>query len=543
MRLTPELAKEICERTASAAFLDGSIASLGSHYVLGLRARNCRTGDVLGEEQAQVARKEDVLNALTQIASKFRTRVGESLATVEKHSTPLAEATTSSLEALKTYSAAWKVFSSSGDAAALPLFKRAIEIDPKFALAHAWLGRLYANLGESVLGAESTSNAYRMRDRTNDAEKFCIAASYDIDVTGNLEKAQQTCELWVQTYPRDVNAHGFLAGTIYPVFGKYEKAVEEARKVIALDPDFPVGYNLVAFNNTFLNRLEEAGNALQRASERKLEIPEFLVLRYGLAFLKGDKAGMEREVALGREKSGAEDWMSDQEAHVLAYFGRLQQGRRMSRRAVELSQKSAQRERSALWEAGAAVREAFFGNAPAARRSAMAALELSKGRDVEYGAAFALALAGDSSGAQTLANDLEMRFREDTPVRFSYMPTLRGRLALNHGEPAQAIEVLQIAGPYELGVPPSGTFAFFGSLYPIYVRGEAYLVTHKGAEAAVEFQKIFDHRTIVISDPIGALATCNSGERSRCREIRPGRKRPTKISSLSGKTPTQTSRS
>ena len=323
-RLTPELAQEICERTASAAVLEGSVAILGSQYVLGLRAKNCRTGDVLDEEQAQAARKEDVLNSLSQIASKFRTRVGESLTTVEKHDTPLEEATTRSLEALKSYSAAMKVLSSTGSAAALPLFKRATEIDPQFAMAHAMLGRVYGDIAESALSAASTSKAYKLRDRASDREKFNITADYDLAVTGNMEKAQQTCEAWAQTYPRDMYSHMPLVGIIYPVLGKYEKAVEEGKKVIELDPDFAIGYNVLAISYQYLDRLGEAENTLQRASERKLEVPDFLVDRYAIAFLKGDQAGMERAAALSQGKSGAEDWLSDQEAVVLAYSGRLQ---------------------------------------------------------------------------------------------------------------------------------------------------------------------------------------------------------------------------
>src|ERR1039457_761892 len=272
-RLTPQLAREICERTASAAVLDGSIARLGSQYVLGLRAKNCRTGDILDEEQVQAARKEDVLNSLSQIASKFRARVGESLATVEKHSTPLAEATTPSLEALKAYSAGRKVHTSTGGAAALPLFQRAVEIDPKFAMAQAFLGGVYGELGESDLAAEITVKAYRLRDRTSDTEKFFLTASYEFRVTGNLAKAQQICELWAQSYPRERDAHGLLGGAIYGVFGKYEKAVEESRKTVEIDPDFAIAYNTVALNDIALDRLGEAENALRRASDRKPKPP------------------------------------------------------------------------------------------------------------------------------------------------------------------------------------------------------------------------------------------------------------------------------
>jgi DNA-binding winged helix-turn-helix (wHTH) protein/tetratricopeptide (TPR) repeat protein len=514
-RLTPDLAREICERSSSAAVLDGTIQSLGSQYVLGLRARNCRTGDVLDQEQVQAARKEDVLNALSQMACKFRTRMGESRSTVEKHDTPLAEATTPSLEALKAYSEAWKVLSSRGETSSMPLLQRAIEIDPKFAMAYAQLGREQADMGESTLSAESTSKAYQLRDRTSDRENFYIAASYNLQVTGNLEKAQQICELWAQAYPREMNKemnpHGFLAGLIYPPLGKYDKGVEEAKKLIEIDPDFIIGYILLAFNYQYLDRLGEAQNVLNRAAERKLEKPDTLVQRFDIAFLNGDQAEMENTVALGRGKSGAEDWLSDQEAFVLAYSGRLQQARRKSQRASDLALQSGQRDRAALWATGPALWEAFFGNAPAARESAMTALKLSKGRDVEFGAAFALALAGDSAQSQKLADDLEKRLPEDTAVRFGYAPALRALVALKQGNPAKAIELLSIAAPYDLGAPPSSFLAFFGALYPIYVRGEAYLAARQGAEAAAEFQKILDHRGIVVSDPIGALAHLQLG--------------------------------
>jgi eukaryotic-like serine/threonine-protein kinase len=510
-RFTPQIAREVCERTASAAVLEGSITNLGTQYVLGLRAKNCRSGDILDEEQVQATRKEDVLKALSQIASKFRTRVGESLATVQKYDTPLANATTPSLDALRAYSTGWKVAFSTGNADAVPLLKRATEIDPKFAMAHAFLGRLYGDSGESILSAESTTKAYQLRDRSSEREKFFITATYDLQVTGSLEDAQQTCELWAQTYPRDVGPHGLLSGFTYQGLGRYEKSTEEAKKAIALDPDFVPGYTNLAFSYVYLDRLAEAENTLKRATERKLEIPDFMVLRYYIAFLKGDSAAMQREAAASQGKFGAEDWISQQEAFVSASSGQLQQARMLSGRAAGLAKQATQPERAAIYEAGAATWEAFFGNAPVARQSAMAALELSKGRDIEYGAAFALALSGDSSRSQALANDLEGRFGEDTSVRFSYLPTLHALFALNRGEPSNAIQLLQIADPHDLAVPASSFFGFFGALYPAYVRGMAYVALHRGAEAATEFQKILDHRGIVIGDPVGAVAHLQLG--------------------------------
>ena len=505
-RLTPEISREICERTASAAVLDGSIASLGTGYVLTLRAKDCRGGEVLDDEQVQAPRKEDVLKALGQIATKFRSRVGESLSMLQKHNTPLEEATTSSLNALKAYSTALKIVYSTGSRAAEPLFMRATELDPNFAMAHAWVGRVYDDAGESALSAESTKTAFQLRDRTSDAERLFITASYNMQVTGNMEKAQQTCGAWAATYPRAVVPHDFLSGIIYPPFGKYEKGVEEAQKAIERDPDFAVGYLVLAYSYVYLNRLDEAETTLRRASERKLEMPDYFVLRYDIAFLKDDRAAMQQAVSLAQVKPGAEDWIADHQAFVYAYSGRLQEARRMSRQATELALQAAQRERTALYEAGAAVREALFGNLAVAKQTAHAALALSKGRGVEYGAALALALSGDSSQAEALANDLEKQFPEDTSVRFSYLPTLHAVLALKAGKPLDAIDLLQTAVPNELGAPASSFFGFFGALYPVYFRGEAYLAARQGREAAVEFQKILDRRGTVVSDPIGALA-------------------------------------
>jgi DNA-binding winged helix-turn-helix (wHTH) protein/tetratricopeptide (TPR) repeat protein len=513
-RLTPEIAREICERTASAAVLDGSIASLGTEYVLGLRAKDCRTGDVLAEEQVQAPRKEDVLNALGQIASKFRARVGESLTTVKKYDTPLAEATTPSLEALKAYSAGWKASFSTGSAAAIPFLKRAVDIDPKFASAYAVLGRMYGDIGESALSAMYTSKAYELRDRASDQEKFFITLSYDLQVTGNLEKGQETCALWVQAYPRAWEPHGLLAGDIYVARGKREESVEEGKVAVGIDPDFSIGYANLAASYMALERLDKAENTLQRAFERKLEIPDFFVLRYMIAFLKGDKAGMEREAALARERRGVDDWMSNSEGFVLAYSGHLEAARKMSQLAADLARKSERRDTEALYEADAAVREALFGNVSTARQRATHALELSKSRDVAYGVGFALALSGDSSRSQALTEDLTRRLPEDTRVQFTYAPTLRALLALNHSQPSKAVELLQTAIPYEGGSPSTGGSEFLlgvGSLYPAYVRGLAYLAAHQGTEAAAEFQKILDHRGIVVSDPIGALAHLQLG--------------------------------
>src|ERR1017187_9112334 len=440
-RLTPEVARGICERTGSAAVLDGSIAPIGSQYVLELRARSCRSGEILDQEQTQAAKKEDVLNALGQMASRFRKRVGESLTTIQQRNTPLAEATTPSLEALEAFSTGWKLHTTTGTMAALPFMQRAVEIDPNFALAHATLGREYANVDEFERSLESTTRAWQLREHTSDREKFFIDTNYQILAIGNLELARGTCEAWARAYPRDPVPLTMLAGFPSKGEGRYEQAVLAARKAVELDPDFTMGYYNLAVNNAYLGRLDEAENALRRAAGRGLEIDEFLMLKHDIAFLKGDAADMALASTQARQRSGADTWISDKEASALAYSGHLRQARVLSQQAIDQGIQGAQPERAALWQAGASLREALFGNAPEAEKSANKALKLSNNSEVEYGAAFALAIVGDSR-AQVLADDLEKRFPENTVVRFSYLPVIPARIALNQRDAHKAINTL-----------------------------------------------------------------------------------------------------
>jgi eukaryotic-like serine/threonine-protein kinase len=508
-QLTPAVAEEICVRTGSTAVLEGSIATLGSQYVLGLRAKACASGDILAAEQVQAARKEDVLGALTQISSTIRTRLGESLSTVEQHSTPLAEATTSSLDALKAYSAAWTVHFTKGPREAIPLVQRAIGIDPEFAMAHAFAGRLYGDIGESVRSRAAMTKAFELRGRASDQERAFIMMNYQRQVAGNLEKAHQAATLWTQTYPRDVRPHGLLS-LLDQELGKYQASIGEAQKAIEVDPDFPFGYINLGWSYVFLDRIEDAVNTLQSAAARKLDAPNLLMLRYHIAFLRRDDAAMQQAAGQGRQNPGVEDWLAHAESSVLAYSGRLDQARSMSRHGVEVARQSALDERAALYEAGAAVREAFFGNAPEAKRRASAARQLSDARDVEWGAAFAWALARDVSQSQIVANDLEQRFQEDTHVRFRYLPMLRALVALDAGEPSRALDLLQTAAPFDLAVPGSWA-GFFGNLYSVYLRGTAHLAAHRGAEAAAEFRTILDHPGLVLCDPVVVVSRLQLG--------------------------------
>jgi tetratricopeptide (TPR) repeat protein len=509
-RLTPEIAREVCERSGSAAVLEGSIASLGNEYVLWLRTRSCRTGEALAQEQTQARTKEEVLNALSRIAIQVRTRLGESITTIQQHSRPLEQATTSSLEALKAFGAGRSALYAHGYRAAIPHFRRAIALDSQFAMARASLGFHSWNMGQTDLGAEEIRKAYELRDRVSDPERFYILMLYDRCVTGNLQKELLTLESWVQTYPRDPVAHSITAGWGTRGTGQYERGIRAAREAIRLAPDLSPPYVSLAGHNLFLDRFEESADTLRRAAERNVEIPELLVIGYYLAFFKGDQAGMDREIARARGQD-VEDEMSHHQALVLARSGRMQQARAMWDRAAASAQQAGLLERAAIFQSAQALCEAHFGNSAAATERARAALRLGKGRDVEYAAAFALGLSGDSAGSQRLAADLENRFPEDTPVQFEYLPILHALSALARRAPSDAIERLQRALPYDFALPGTGFVGKFGGGYPAYVRGQAYLAAGRGQEAAAEFQKILNHRGVVFADPIGALAHLQLG--------------------------------
>jgi serine/threonine protein kinase len=514
-RLTPEVAQQICERTGSAAILGGSIASLGSQYVLGLRARNCTTGSILDQEQIQAAKREDVLDSLSQIARKLRTRIGESLAMVEKHSTPLIEATTASLEALKAYSTGMKVRLAGGCPAGIPLFRRAVEIDPKFAIPYANLGLCYSGMGESVLSAESTTKAWRLRDRVSERERYFIDFLYDRNVTGNQEKSYQTLEAWYQEYPRGEDLpppRALLGGISTQGTGRFERSIETAQQQIAVRPDLWVGYGNLAFSYWFLDRVPEAESTLQRASEHKAGSSDLLVLRYNIAAIKGDKEQMDQVMTLAKGKRGVEHQLAHMEALTLARSGSLQAARRSSNRAVDLALQEEAREGAAGYRAARGVWEAIYGNAAEGKRSATAALEVSGGRDVQYAAGLALALADDTSRSEELAGDLESRFPEDTFVKFTYVPILRALAALQRGMPKDGLEHLEIALRYELAANGLNfTQVYLGGLHSAYLRGEALIAQRRYPEAASEFQKILNHRGIVGLDPIGALAHLQIG--------------------------------
>jgi serine/threonine protein kinase/Flp pilus assembly protein TadD len=503
-KLTPEIARELCQRMGSSAVLDGSITQIGTQYLLTLKAVDCVSGESLAGTEAQANDKNHVLDALGKSASEIRNKLGESLNTVQKFDTPLEQATTSSLEALQAYSLGRKASAGSSWAAAVPLFQRAVRLDPNFGMAYARLGTCYSNLGEITLGAGNTRKAYELRDRVSEREKFYIESHYYENATGDLEKARQVLQLWLDTYPRDWQPLPPLY-TISGVLGQYERSLAEARESIRLNPTGALSHSILVSAFISLSRLEEARAAAETAQSKGLDSPDLHFLLYQLAFLQNDAAGMARQVAWTTGKPGVEDVLINSEADTAACAGKLGMARELARRAVDSAQRAGEKEVAAEYQANAGLREALFGNSAEVRQRATAALSLSNGRDVQNGAALGLAFAGDVSRAQSLTDDMDKRFPEDTVVQFNYLPTLHAQLALTRNDPLKAIEALQAAGPYELGSVVNL------ALCPVYVRGEAYLAAHHGSEAAVEFQKILEHRGVAGNEPIGVLAHLQIG--------------------------------
>jgi eukaryotic-like serine/threonine-protein kinase len=508
-RLDDKTALDLCQRTRSKAVLAGSIANLGSQYVVGLNALNCQTGDSLARAEAQASKKEDVLNALDKAATKLREKVGESLSTIQKYDIPIDEATTASLEALKAYSLGLKAEREKGDAATIPFSKQAIELDPNFAMAYSQLGISYINLGETGLGIENVQKAYELRERVSEREKFQTSSSYYGFVTGELEKVIQTDELWAQDYPRDYVPPTEL-GVAYMYLGQYEKAVAKTLEALRLNQDNGITYGNLIQYYAYLNHVDDAKAIFQQAMAHKFEDPFLNEMQYGVAFLQGDTAEMQRQVTLTAGKPGAEDVLLSYQSDTEAFSGHLGRARDFSRRAVESAKHADEKETAALWQMNAALREAEFGNIAQARTETAAALALASTREVRILATLVLARSGDSLRAQKMADELEKQNPVNTVIVGYWLPTTRAAIEINRKNPAKAIELLQAATSYELG-DPLPEVEFGGFLYPPYMRGQAYLLLHQGSEAAAEFQKFLDHRGLVANCPLAALAHLQLG--------------------------------
>jgi serine/threonine protein kinase len=503
-RLTSQVAREICQRTASAAVVEGSISSLGSAYVIGLNTTNCRTGDTLTQEQAQAGRKEDVLNALGGAATKLRQKLGESLSSVQKFDVPVAEATTPSLEALEEYSRGWKAIDQGGSVA-IQHVRRAVELDPNFALAYSFIGGLYAsNLQEPGLGELYLRKAYELRDRVSESERLNITATYYAVVTGDVEKSDQALKSWAQAYPRNGPAHVSL-GYQYGYLGKYEEEVKEELEAIRLQPDNVAAYANLMEGYIALGRLDEAKAVYRQAMGHHFEGQFLHDDMYEIAFLEGDKEEMKRQVEVVAGKPGVEDVLFSSESDTAGFYGELSKAREFSNQAIHSALRNELKETAALWQLNSALREAEFGDARRAREQVKIGLATASTRDVQTLAALTLACAGDLPRAKSIADDLQKRYPENTTLNHYWLPVVRAYSEVRSVRAGQAIKLLQEASPYDLAFPLP-QFSEGGLLYPAFARGQAYLALHEGKEASTEFQKFIDHRTIVANSPLAAIA-------------------------------------
>ena len=499
-----DVGREVCVRSGSKALLNGTISSLGSHYLIDLNAAACNTGDTLAQEQGEAISKEDVLKTLSRASFSLRTKLGESLPSVQKFDVPI-EATTSSLDALKNYSIGSKVADEKGDAASIPFFKRAIELDPNFTTAYADLANSYANLNQPSLALEYATKAYQLRDRVTEKEKLDISAIY-FRATGEVDKEVQTYEVWIADYPRMDSPYTNL-GNSYDRMGQYDKALVEQQEALRLAPDSVNSYINLGATYLFLNRLEEAKATFDQAFAHKLDGGILRANVYLLAFLRGDTAQMQKQVAWAAGKPGDEDLLLSMQSDTEAFYGRLRKARDFSRRAVDSAVRADSKETAAFWQVNTALREAELGYTALARQGVRAALALSSGRDVKVVSALTLARIGDVPRAKALAEELKKHYPLNTLLKLYWLPTINAAIALNQGNYSQALVDLEAASPYELGV----TETVINYLYPAYVRGQADLRARNGTAAAAEFQKLLDQRGIVGNFVTGSVAHLQLG--------------------------------
>jgi DNA-binding winged helix-turn-helix (wHTH) protein/Flp pilus assembly protein TadD len=491
-RLTPGLAQDLCQRMGSKAVLKGSISRLGKNYVIGLSASKCDTGDELGSEQVEVDNQEHVLRALGESATEMRKRLGESLATIQKYDAPIEQATTSSLEALRAYSQGMKTLRATGVVTALPFFQRAVELDPKFAMAYVRLGTAYAYLLESESATENTRKAYELRANVSERERLHIEAEYYRFVKWDQEKVVQFYEVWQQTYPRDVEPYHQLTFFYARLLGRYESSLDEAREAVRLEPDNEENYSNLCYSYRWLNRLDEAAVVLKQAEERKLESENLLHHRYDLAFLRGDRREIDRLITSSPDR-GAADYFRSLDATAEIYHGKLRESRRSSR---------LERVDGCHVCAPLSLFEAQFGLKREARIDAAAALKVTEfGSSDFWRIALALALAGDSAWVEKLGEKMNQSYPQQTIQRF-WLPTLRAAIALERKNAGQAVELLRVTERYELSAVSAAP------LEPAYLRGQAYLMQHDGTAALAEFQKIIDHPGVLATEGamVGPLA-------------------------------------
>lgn len=502
-KLTPDVAQELCRRAGCKIYISGSIANLGNQYVIGVKAIDSRTGDLLAQEQVISRNKESILKALDEAGTDLRKKLGESLSTVRKFDTALADATTPSLEALEAYSLGSKK-GLENDSAAIPFYKRAVELDPNFASAYEALGVSYYNLGESGLARDNFTKAYELRERVSEREKYMISARYYSYVSGDLEKAIETYQLWQEAYPRDTSAHANLGG-FYGALGQYEKAIDETLEGLQLNPDAGSHYSNLILSYAALGRLDEAKHAYLEEEARQINDPVAKVNWFGVAFVNGDSAEMDRLMVWSAGKPEGEDIFLAAKSDAEAFAGHVTKAQEYSRRAVQSALRSFQKETAAQYQLDEALWEAEFGNRELARQHSSAALALTVNHDSQILASLAMARTGDSLQAETMANGLQQNYPHDTLVNGYWLPVIRGAIELSRKDPAKAVKLLEAAAPYELSSPQAWA-GLGGPLYPAYLRGWSYLALRQGGTAVTEFQKLVNHSGFMLTCPLRSLA-------------------------------------
>ena len=501
-RLPKDLAREVCQRTDSRVMVAGSISTLGSQYVIGLEALDCQSGDLLGSEQEDVDRREHILRALSGSATKLRRKLGESLASVQKFNRPLEQATTPSLEALRAFTLGRRIQDEQGSPESIPYYRRSVEVDPNFAEAYAALGTAYNNVNQPALAMESYKRAFALRDRVSERERFYIEAGYHSNVTGDLERANQIYSQWARVYPEEGIAHLDL-GFNYASLGQYEKALHEYLQDLRLVPEDAIGYGNLVSCYLALGRLDQAKVAFEQASARKLDGPDLRLPRYYLAFLEGDRRAMDEQVAWAVAKAHDEGPLLSAQADTEAYYGHRDRARDLSKRAVKADSRDDSTDTGGIWRLNAVLRELEFGDPSQAQEAALTALASNPGHNVTLLAALLLARGGDLEKTRKLIDSLEREYPQDTLTQGYWLPAIRGALELARGNAGRGIKFLQPASAYEAGAPPQYLVA---TMYPVYIRGQLYLKAGQAQQAAAEFQKILDHRGVVLNYPLGALA-------------------------------------
>jgi eukaryotic-like serine/threonine-protein kinase len=500
-RLTGPNAIEICQRTGSKVTVQGSIASLGTTYLLGLQAIRCDTGELIANEQVQAKRKEAVIDALGRATALLRARLGESLPSIQKYNAPLEQATTSSLDALNAYGLALSTWDRKGDPTSIPFFKKAIEIDPNFAMAYGALATIYHNLNEAELARVNATKAYDLRDRVTEIEKLSIESRYFLYVTGDLEKAAQVYEFTVQNYPQSAGAFNHL-GSTYGELGQYEKAIDSLRKALTLDPTRAQTYFNLAINLLGMGRLEDAAAVMREAENRKFRTDNLVQINYWIAFLRGDRAAMQSIILTSSDIPGAPSRLLSEQANTEAYYGHYEKARRLSREAAEQMEHDGNLESAADCLAVAALRESAVGDVAQARGDIAGAVKLARGRAVLTLSALVKARTGDLKQAKALSAMLNSQYPADTLIQRYWLPTISAELALREERPWQAVDALKVAEPYEAA---ASSFSA-GTLDPAYARGEAYLAAGDGQSALAQFQKLTSQPGLVVNSPLGALA-------------------------------------